>query len=709
MKFNSKKLRNLAVVGLLGTSMSMGVLNTLVTTTHVVHADADKGDAPISTMPKYINNKGYTIPGKYGTSIRVTDETKIIPFSGNNGDWAKATSHTDHIPGSNKDATYHWYAFDVSDNKSKKGTIGVKYTNVGSYNGHKLDLKITALDWDIDSYYYADIDDDGDKEKQELQRPFIAFSGTNDLNNFAIFTPGTGRVKYRIDYLDHDTGDPIKITGQNTFNDIDGNQWVGLDSSTFNGLDQISVGDVKTGDSWLSYKKIAGVNYIYSDANQHNTDIGGNGTLTSDDGRGSFTTMFSDKSSLTFDWAYGITTGKHAPEDQTEVEKKLKKIMVGNYDPDADKNTIDTKSLNSISPMVFNHAFLTFSGPLPNDMTPQAPKKYVSDSDEGTNVPTEIGEKSVTSDTLKDRNETFHYQITDDVPLLDGKFFWDSYEITDQLDKILDADNVHVYDNSGKDVTYKFHTSISSGNRLKISADLEYLNTLDFYNQTYRVTFDARIKDGASLEDYRDPKHADQYVIPNDKATVSTNTGSADSNGTKTYVKATNTSIHKTVSYDGNGNDEKLTGIPFGKEFTYRVDVSTSDNDKVDHLEISDQLEKVLNLGEVHVYDSNGNDVTDQGNLDRNEDSKSVHWTAKDPNHWAGKSLSMKIKANIMNTPDLAKYLTNGISEIPNTANFNLNGKDHPSNKVIVSPETVKSDITKFIEVIPNGTENCDP
>ncbi|MBA1392662.1 isopeptide-forming domain-containing fimbrial protein, partial [Lactobacillus sp. XV13L] len=600
-KGRNKKIGYTLVAAL---ALSMGLT---MAGTRTVHAD----NAQMIDLPKGTNAQKNKIPGQYAFAGQVNQGiTKVTPFGATNSDWSTSSSHTE-------DMTKHWYAFrlsgDSDNNDQWKGKVGIYYSNVGTYQGHTVDIKITMLDWKVQNYRWEDTNGNGKIDKKVPVKTAYAAFGKDD---FEIFTPGMGAVKYRLDYLDHDTHKPVKLTAAWTFDDIDGNQWVGIEPSTLSSIDQIFYGDPDNGNTWLSYKKMGGIDYIYSNAHQHNDAVIQNGhnagTLTSKQPKGSFTAAYSESSSFIIDWVFGQNTGKHAVEDQEDLEKDSSYWnRVGKYDPDADTK-YPIKNISSyVDATFFNHAYLKFgTTPMLKDK-PKEPKKFDSDSDEGTNTPSEIGtDKSIDHDLLKNRYEEYHYQIMHDVPKVRPNLKYDLYMITDQIDKDLDVSNVHVYNRANQDVTYMFTVNVDSNNKLSVIAKDSSLGHDDFYREQYKITFDAKIKPGVSLADHQDPKHKDQAVVYNE-AKVTTSNGTADSNKTTTNVPFTPKDQTKAISTDGNGKGDSLQ-VDYDENYKYTVDVAAPDGEDIKTLELKDKLEDVLDLKDIKVYDQDDNnkDVT---------------------------------------------------------------------------------------------------
>lgn len=704
---DTTRLKSNKVIGLAGAALAIVSLGFATSTT--VKAD----NAQMQDLPKGIKAAGAEIPGQYGFRPKVMKGiTKVSPFGGTSSDWATSSTNTEG-------KSHSWDAFRLKGNENLKGKIGVYYSNVGSdpVSGKTLDMKITLNDWKINAYKWDHSTEP--IKKVALENPYAAFG----VDDFEIFTPGDGALAYRVDFIDHDTGKPVKLNTQMTFLDIDGNQWVGFDSSTYSHIDNVYYGD-QEGKNWLSYMDKMGKKYIYSDANLHHEALpDGSGTVKSSNLYGGFTTSLSNTDHMNITWVYGTNTGKHAVESQNELlaTNGYWQLNDSNYDADAQKNKIGTIA-SSIWNGNFNHAYLAFGGRAILPDKPLDPKKFVSDKDEGTNVPSEIGGiKSVTHDMLENRYEQYHYQIVHSVPDVRDRFKYSEYRITDNLDNILNIDtgSIRVYNRENQDVTYMFTVTLSSGNNLSVIAKSDTLALDDFYRETYKISFDATVKPGKSLKDHADPKHKNQAVIDN-QSKVITDNGSADSNIVTTNIPFTKEKDEKFVSNDGLGNTKSLVDVDFGKKYTYRVEATVPDNVDIDSLAIKDTIESdVQNIKGVKVYDyddkdaaGNAKEITDQGKLEIDNKTGKISWTANDPANWHGKHLKMFIDTTLINTPKLLDYLNKDTSmiEIPNEAHFLFNKEDIPSNITHVSPKTPKASADKKIEVSGDYTsEDVDP
>lgn len=704
---DATKLKNTKVIGLAGAALAIVSLGFATSTT--VKAD----NAQMQDLPKGVKAEGAKIPGQYGFRPKIMKGiTKVSPFGGTSADWSTSSTNTEG-------KSHSWDAFRLKGNDNLKGKIGVYYSNVGNdpVSGKTIDLKVTLNDWKVNAYKWDHSTDPA--KKVTLENPYAAFG----VDDFEIFTPGDGALAYRLDFIDHDTGKPLKLNTQMTFLDIDGNQWVGFDSSTYSKIDNVYYGD-QEGKTWLSYMNKMGKNYIYSDANLHHEALpDGSGTLKSTDLYGGITTTVSNADHMNITWVYGTNTGKKAVESQNELlaNNGYWQLNDSNYDADAEKNKIGTIA-SSIWNGNFNHAYLAFGGKAITKDKPLDPKKFVSDKDEGTNVPSEIGGiKSVTHDMLENRYEQYHYQIVHSVPDVRDRFKYSEYRITDNLDNILNIDtgSIRVYNRENQDVTHMFTVTLSSGNNLSVIAKGDTLALDDFYRETYKISFDATVKPGKSLKDHADPKHKNQAVIDN-QSKVITDNGSADSNIVTTNIPFTNEKDEKFVSYDGFGDTKSLKDVDFGKKYTYRVEATVPDNVDIDYLALKDTIEpEVQNIKGVKVYDyddknaaGNAKEITDQGKLEIDNKTGKVSWTANNPSAWHGKHLKMFIDTTLINTPKLLDYLNkdNNMIEVPNESHFLFNKEDIPSNITHVTPNTPKASADKKIEVSGDYTsEDVDP
>lgn len=116
-----------------------------------------------------------------------------------------------------------------------------------------------------------------------------------------------------------------------------------------------------------------------------------------------------------------------------------------------------------------------------------------------------------------------------------------------------------------------------------------------------------------------------------------------------------------------------------GDAVDYLLTFEIGNQNNMKSLVLSDNLEDVLDLKNVVIIDSDGNNITNEGQLTTSDEDESFTWTAKDPEKYSGKTLYVAIASNIKKDADLSDY--NGKS-IPNTGHLVINGKDTPTNEV---------------------------
>lgn len=676
---------------------------------------------------------GQEIPGKYSFHAKIIPGiTKISAF----GDAHWATSHSDtSFNQTNRNASFYgtsWLTFDRFKDVGSKGKLGVYYQNVGTFDGHIVNAKVTILDWSNIPYEHLTQDW---SVYPILDQPRIGIS-TDFFGGIA--SPGdraTGYsgIRYRIDYTAADTGKPLNVSGYYTFHP-------GTDSTLISPQTFSHITDVYyTGDTRLNPYNIRGWQLIYPDREGHNHGHAGN--------KGSYTLTYDNMSSFegvslnitnnpfkkTNHYLNGKNLYNYASSNGADIwqvpdsdkyffsylPKAQKEFnpdtLSSDYDPNAQNNV--AKVDQQVVPETYNGGYVRWDAAAIGALIPKEPKKFVADSDEGTVDPSQVllGNKGVDHNTLKNRYEHYHYAIThrvQDVNINPGSAddqTFKSYIITDNLDKVLDgAKNVKVFDDENQDVTYRFNIQ-TDNNQLKVVAKSSALSQKDFYNENYKITFDTSIKPGVSLADHQDPQHPDQALIKN-QPTVTIDDDSVNGNVTKTNVPFTHPEPTKSVSFDGNGNNDHID-VDFGKNFKYRVDATAPDNINLDKFAINDKIEDVQRIKDVKVYDyddknSDGDpkDITNQGKL--STDDNNVKWVANDASKWHGKHVKMIVEASVKNTPDLLKYLDKNSHKImvPNKATVDINDKPHETNTVHVTPLTPKASLDKKIEVTDDNT-----
>ena len=165
--------------------------------------------------------------------------------------------------------------------------------------------------------------------------------------------------------------------------------------------------------------------------------------------------------------------------------------------------------------------------------------------------------------------------------------------------------------------------------------------------------------------------------------------------------KTVDPSITKKV-VDGDGKLVDKRNVDFDHDYNYVLTNNAGSNVKLDKVEVTDDLENVIDLKKVRVVEGDsikGKDVSDQFDIRLDNEKESFSATAKNPKDWANKVWSVVVTGRLKNTTDLQDFLTkNGTIEVGNVGHLIVNDDKHDSNNVIVIPPTVKDQAKKFIE-----------
>ena len=116
-----------------------------------------------------------------------------------------------------------------------------------------------------------------------------------------------------------------------------------------------------------------------------------------------------------------------------------------------------------------------------------------------------------------------------------------------------------------------------------------------------------------------------------------------------------------------------------GDAVDYLLTFDVGNQNDLTSLVLSDNLEDVLDLKNVVVIDSDGNNITNDGQMTMSQEDESFTWTAKDPKKYSGKKIYVAVASNIKEKADLTSYDNKAI---PNVGHMSINGKDTPTNEV---------------------------
>lgn len=320
-------------------------------------------------------------------------------------------------------------------------------------------------------------------------------------------------------------------------------------------------------------------------------------------------------------------------------------------------------------------AWNAFSGAtLFRPTNPASPKKYVRNTS-GQNIQ---------GQTL-DVQTPVDWEVT--VPVgrmgVDMLEKYTKLQLRDTLPNEVDYLSYQVFDGNNKDITSE--TTLAKANQL-LTVDFTpaYLNSgMKYEGETYRVVFHTKIKADAPAG----VRIQNQANVTYDKVTLETNRPFVYS---QTPIPTT---ITKSIVQDG--TEVKESKVADNQTVVYRINTQVT-NANVTSLVIKDQLEAPITLQDA-VVAYNGHDVTSQGTLSLTNNT--FTWTAKTPNDWRGKKLVIGLQGRFTMTNKVIAYLDKASNtyRIPNLAHIVVNGKDLPSNKVVVVPNMVQPSADKFI------------
>lgn len=263
--------------------------------------------------------------------------------------------------------------------------------------------------------------------------------------------------------------------------------------------------------------------------------------------------------------------------------------------------------------------------------------------------------------TLNQNPNTTKVQIDDllepDFELQSVRFMKDNREVTDQWQRL------------------------STSNKQQLSYQVNAANIKEYLGKTWYTDVTVRVRD-----DYQKTR------IPN-HSTLITNFDTVKSNEVYVTPRTITTGITKSIL---KGTAEvKESSVADKQNVVYRITANVG-NKPMTSLVLKDKLEAPLALQEA-VVANNGKDVTSQGTLSLANNT--FTWTAKNPNDWRSKTLVIGLKAKFTMNKKVIPYLDGASNtyRIPNQAHIVIDGKDLPSDKVVVVPEVKQPTADKFI------------
>lgn len=313
-----------------------------------------------------------------------------------------------------------------SDDNSK-GKVGVVYHNVGMSNGEVVDLKITVTDWQKGATNYG----------------YIWYtSGT-----IAHSQQSYRYVKQKWEFISASTGEPLKLSGYMTINDMDFNQGVTFDKDTVPNIGKMYV----TENSNLSVKKESDGSVSVYDGLRVSSDP--------TDKWAQFTFLYNNTSYIEFDWNH-----KYLIPSVTIFEPNL-----GSTDGE----------------------FFGYTGKKLARTATVKPEKFIKvDSLEDLKTDT------VLDSLIGTLTYELYHKVHDELP----EFYYNSYELIDRIPEGLSIASSKIYDQEGTDVSSSFDIT-TSGNVFHSVAKSSVLKTDQFYNKDYRTEIVTKPASKEALDD----------------------------------------------------------------------------------------------------------------------------------------------------------------------------------------------------------------
>lgn len=413
--------------------------------------------APIFDAPNVaIPGSSEVVSGKYSFIAKYTKGTTKINTFG------EGWSSTKNVWSDGTEESY----FSLRPQNNQKGNNGVIYSNVGSYSGKTVDLKITLKDWQQFSKYQG----------------YISYS----KENISHFAQGYDYVDQVWEFIDQATGLPIKVSGFMTINDIDGGQGVQFSKETSAAVDKIYV---SSADNWINFENINGEYKFF--------DMTGTSSKN-EDLFATFTFLYSEQSSFRFKWC---------------VDKSL---LGWDYE------TLNFEK-DYVGDAGYQGAYFGYIAKKPLKTETISPVKKNSDSNEQlVDKNTLLDRNEIQTYTIvhqvPDEYEGFYYKNYEFKDILDPVFEVQSVAITDESGKdclalfdLLVADSSVTY--TAKAATLKnpsfydnYYTTVIQA-KIRTDAVLNFVDGVVVLNNTAKVTIDGASKDSnTTITEIAQPK-----------------------------------------------------------------------------------------------------------------------------------------------------------------------------------------------------------
>lgn len=386
-------------------------------------------DSKFSFIPEFTDSTTLTVHGPSGMTTR----NNTLFHSSHDGFDPFRTISIDAENASNRTAM-------------TSGNVYAKYTNVGYYNGQKVDLIARIKGYQLHG-----------NTGRRITRADGSIYGA--IGHVSFPTNAIGFTMQGFNYVDLEwqtvragTMTPINTAGYYTFNDIDFNQYVSFPDVTYNKIENVLIAD-KT--NVLDYARI-GTHRRFAFYGRKDVDD------LKYDARHAITILYNLTDKIEFRWG--------AMTDQRGAGNP-------NYHPNA---------------YLYHLKDVGGTWRSTGDLLMYTPQKDVI-----TDAPAPTKTQSVSQNAYVKHNGVVHYTVKQTVPYEYSTFWWSSFEMKDEVNKAYTVSNIKVTSlNTGANVTSQFTTSVDANNVVRAVANNS--KRASFYNDTYTLSFDAKL-DGAKV------------------------------------------------------------------------------------------------------------------------------------------------------------------------------------------------------------------
>lgn len=342
---------------------------------------------------------------------------------------------------------------------SLKGKIGCWYRKIGKFQGRQVDIKCTITDYTFYEFQ-------GDKEIGYFQV---------SLNKIGLNATNLRDITANMEFYDHESGQPVKVKGFATFADIDICQGLEI----LSGTDQIYVDENCR---------------LYKDPSRNlftaPWEEGLNGSVVDDANREYWVQADYDSYNLSYKF-YSARENFEMSADGMgrSVNGESKCVWAEDYTG----SVYDYDIVNTAQGVLWQGWQGLYYGRLGRvSISPLS--KTVSDSDE----------TDALKNTLSATDETFVYKLYHYVPSEASAFYYESYQVYDDLhaDLSIDASTLKVELDDGTDVTGRFQAAVT-GQRVTFTARQDALAAEDFYNNNYCFRIGVSVKETEHLNQSR--------------------------------------------------------------------------------------------------------------------------------------------------------------------------------------------------------------